>query len=459
MKWPWRFSLRARLSLVFGVAAGVLVAIGVLVVSAVLVHSVDSAVDTELTRRLADVSAAAVSRSNSVITADQFAQVIASDGSLLVDSSFGARGPVLSGSELTAALKAPRQVDRAVPGLSEHARLSSNPERAGGRDVVVVVGAPTDAVVDARARARLVLWVAAPLAAVLLGAAAWVLIGAVLRPVNRLAGEAARLSVAEPGRRLPVPAGDHEVAALARNLNALLDRVEDAMAAERQFLDDASHELRTPLTILRGEVELAQLALADHASGTDPAGREAAVRSLQVAQGEAERLSTMAEDLLVLARLDRGEERLRREAVNLRRLADGVVGRLATDRPRVKVAGDDVLVNVDRQRVEQVLTNLVKNAQTHALGRVTVGVRSLGSEGAELEVADDGPGFPERLLPGAFGRFRRADAARRRKAEGSSGLGLAIVAAVVAAHGGSVEAANGPPLGGAVVRVRLPIGA
>jgi signal transduction histidine kinase len=454
-----RFSLRARLSIVFGLAAGILVAVGVLVVSAVLIRSVDEAVDTELSRRLADVSAAAVSGSNNVVTADQFAQVIAVDGRLLVDSSLGLRGPVLRGAALTGALSAPQRQDGPVPGLSQHARLASAPAQIAGQPAVVVVGAPTDPVVDARARARLVLIVAAPLAALGLGLAAWVLIGAVLRPVNRLAGEGARLSTAEPGRRLAVPAGDHEVAALARNLNALLDRVEGAMAAERQFLDDASHELRTPLTILRGEVELAQLALVDASDGRHPEALGAAAESLKSAHEEGERLSRLADELLVLARLDRGELRLRRQAVNLRRLADEVVARLADDRPRMRVEGDDVLVNVDRDRVEQVVSNLVGNAKRHALGRVHVQVRGLGADGAEVEVADDGPGFPESLLVGAFGRFRRADAARGRRAAGGTGLGLAIVAAVIAAHGGSVEAANGPPLGGAVVTVRLPVGA
>jgi signal transduction histidine kinase len=451
-----RLSLRVRLSLAFALGAAVLVAIGVAVVSSVLTRSVDDAIDSELRSRLADVSAAATERADAVVRADQFAQLIAADGSVMVDSSFGARGPVLAGAELTDALAGPRRVDRAVDGLGQHARLDSRPVQTPTGPAVVVVGSDAGALSSAGARARLVMYLAPPIAALALGAAAWVLVGAALRPVTELADEAARLSMSRLGQRLPVPAGDHEVAALATSLNSLLAAVESAMATERQFLDDASHELRTPLTVVRGEVELAQLALA----GGGAAGVEEARQSVDAAVREAERLTALAEDLLVLARLDRGELRLRRHAVNLRHLAEEVVARLGTERPITTVTGEDVLVNADRQRLEQVLGNLVANARTFARGRVVVLVEGMGADGARIEVADDGPGFPEHLVASAFARFRRADRARggRRIGTEGTGLGLAIVAAVVDAHGGGVEAANGPPLGGAVVTVRLPTG-
>jgi signal transduction histidine kinase len=449
-------SLRVRLSLAFAVGAAILVAIGVSVVSTVLTRSVDDAIDSELRSRLADVSAAAVERADAVIHADQFAQVIQADGKVLADSSFGERGAVLAGPELAAALAGPRRVDRAVDGLGPHARLDSTPVTTPSGPAVVVVGSDAGALSSARSRARLVMYLAPPIAALALGAAAWVLVGAALRPVTELADEAARLSTSRLGRRLPVPHGDHEVAALATSLNSLLAAVESAMATERQFLDDASHELRTPLTVVRGEVELAQLALANGS----PASVEEARQSVDAAAREAERLTALAEDLLVLARLDRGELRLRRRAVNLRHLAEEVVARLGTERPATTVTGDDVLVNADRQRLEQVIGNLVANARTYARSRVLVTVVGQGAEGARIEVADDGPGFPPHLADTAFARFRRADRARggRRIGTEGTGLGLAIVAAVVDAHDGSVAAATGPPLGGAVVTVRLPTG-
>jgi len=453
-----RLSLRVRLALAFAVGAAIVVAIGVAVVSSVLTRSVDDAIDGELRSRLADVSAAAAVRADAVVHADQFAQVVAADGTVLIDSSFGARGPVLSGEELTRALIEPGRVDRAVDGLGPHARLESRLVETPTGPAVVVVGSDAETLSRARARARLVMYLAPPIAALALGAAAWVLVGAALRPVTELADEAARLSMSRLGRRLPVPTGDHEVASLANSLNSLLAGVESAVATERQFLDDASHELRTPLTVVRGEVELAQLALAERSE----VGIEQARHSIDAAVRDAERLTALAEDLLVLARLDRGELRLRRHAVNLRHLAEDVVARAGTERPGTTVVADDVLINADRQRLEQVLDNLVANARTHARGRVRVTVVAEGADGARVEVADDGPGFPEHLVDAAFDRFRRADHARgrggRRVGTEGTGLGLAIVAALVAAHDGSVAATNGPPLGGAVVTVRLPTG-
>ena len=158
----------------------------------------------------------------------------------------------------------------------------------------------------------------------------------------------------------------------------------------------------------------------------------------------------------MLARLDRGELPLRKQALNLRRLAADVCERMGL--PPTAVAGDDVLVNADPDRLDQVVTNLVANARRHARARVRLTVTDMGTDGAELEVADDGRGFPERLLPSVFERFTRADQARGRLlGTAGTGLGLAITAAVISAHGGTARAANGPPLGGAVVTLHLPL--
>jgi len=228
--------------------------------------------------------------------------------------------------------------------------------------------------------------------------------------------------------------------------------VEDALTAERSFVDDASHELRTPLTILRGELELAQLSLAD-------AQVEEAEKAVASARSEAERLSRLADDLLVLARLDRRELPLRRRAVNVFALATAVVERLGTTRPKTIVTGDVQLVNADPDRVDQVLTNLIGNARRFATSRVDVLVEYLGPQGVEVTIADDGPGFPTTFVPGAFDRFRRADLTRGRHRDptSSTGLGLAIAAAIVHAHGGTITAGNGDPLGGAVIRFVLPL--
>jgi signal transduction histidine kinase len=295
-------------------------------------------------------------------------------------------------------------------------------------------------------------WIALPVVMIVVATMTWFLVGAALQPVTRLTREAGRLSMADPGTRLLVPDDDNEFSALARELNGLLARVEDALASERSFVDDASHELRTPLTILRGELELAELSLAD-------AHLEEAEKSVASARAEAERLSRLADDLLVLARLDRRELPLRRRAVNVLALAGAVAERLGTTRPKVVVTGDTQLVNADPDRVDQVLTNLIGNARRFATSRVDVQVEYLGPQGVEVVIADDGPGFPPTFVPGAFDRFRRADLTRGRHRDptSSTGLGLAIAAAIVHAHGGTITAGNGDPPGGAMVRFVLPL--
>lgn len=226
----------------------------------------------------------------------------------------------------------------------------------------------------------------------------------------------------------------------------MLDRIEVSFARERAFVDDASHELRTPIAIARAELELGLQRPRDH---------QAMAESMRSALEEVERLGQLAEDLLVLARADAGMLPIRQAPVELRSLAQHLASRLgAQPGPAVDVTGPEVLVEADRQWLEQMLTNLVHNARRFAAGRVRIDVASDG-DAVRVTVADDGPGFPAPLVPVSFGRFSRADPARGRIG-GGAGLGLAIVAALTEAHGGSVEASNGPPLGGAAVTLRLP---
>ncbi len=347
---------------------------------------------------------------------------------------------------------------RLVP-RSLRSRLTIEATVAGGVLVALVA-----TVVSKATRAHVALVLAMPLALGLVAVGAWALVGAVLQPVRKLADEANRLSVNSPGQRLPVTTSDGEIAALTSRLNDLIDRVERSMERERTFVDDASHELRTPITVLRGELELAMIEL----EGADlTAAPDAIVDALRppllAALGEVERLGRLADDLLVLARLERGELRMRRQAFDVRAAADEVCRRLGTTRPTTSVTGDTVLVNADPVRLGQVLTNLVSNARRHALAIVQVTVRDLGGDGAEVVVSDDGRGFADHVLPIAFRRFTRAESARSRRIGGSgvsggSGLGLAISAAIIDAHGGTIHASNGPPLGGASVVVHLPLG-
>jgi signal transduction histidine kinase len=259
---------------------------------------------------------------------------------------------------------------------------------------------------------------------------------------------AAAISSVETDRRLPAVPGNDEIARLARTLDGMLGRLRVAFERERAFVDDASHELRTPIAVLRGEIELALSALGE------PAEVE---RSLVAALGETERLTRLAEDLLLLARERAGSLVIRREPVDLLELAAGEARRLGPVLgPRMEVLGETVVVDGDPDRLRQVLTNLLHNSAAAGARTVQVRVTSDATTTA-LEIADDGPGFPPAVIDSAFERFVRGDNARTPGSSGA-GLGLAIVRAVAAAHGGTVEARNGEPLGGAVITARLPLG-
>jgi signal transduction histidine kinase len=456
-------SLRGRLALLFAVAGGLVGAVAGLLVTTTVERAVDHSLNDTLDGRLTAITTAVGSDDFAVVRADQFTQVVTPDGRIVADSSGTGRPLVLSEEERRQAASTPgvARFDRPVSGLSADARLvARDATTANGESVIIAVGTPTDSLSSARTRGRVTLLIVTPLIAVALGVGAWVLVGATLRPVTELADEAARLSSDEPGRRLPVPPHDDEVARLARSLNGLLEQVEAALRHQRSFVDDTSHELRTPLSILRGELELARLTLDDYAADADPALLAEVRSSIISAEEEALRLTRLSEDLLGLARLEQREEVLEPRAINVRRLVADVIARVGDERPYTEITGPDLLVNGDPARLEQVFTNLVANARRHARSRVAIDVREAPGYGVEVEVADDGTGFPEHLLPLAFERFRRAEPARRRGASpsGGTGLGLAIASRVVMAHGGTISAANGPPLYGAVVTVRLPLG-
>ncbi|HSL67878.1 MAG TPA: ATP-binding protein, partial [Actinomycetota bacterium] len=273
--------------------------------------------------------------------------------------------------------------------------------------------------------------------------------------VERMRIQAAAISASEPGRRLPPAGTGDEVARLGETLNEMLDRLEQALHRERRFVDEASHELRTPLANLRIELDLA---LRRARSSEE---LEAALRS---AADETERLVRLAEDLLVLARADRGRVPVRREDIDVAELLGGQVDAFAA---RARQAGVSIEArvptglrsSVDPLRMRQAVGNLLDNAVRSTPPQGTVTIEVGHADGfLSLEVRDTGEGFPAAFLLIAFEPFVRPDAPRSRpdRDPGSGlGLGLAIVRAVAEAHGGTVEAANRPE-GGAVVRLRIP---
>jgi two-component system OmpR family sensor kinase len=451
-----RFPIRARLTLVTtALMAVVLAAVGVslyLRFRADLMEAVDAGLRSRAEALLdrADPSGDLLGGGGSLVEPDDaFTQVLRSDGTVVESSpGLGSRA-LLSGTDL-GGLRGPRLYHAVVPAEEEPvpARLLAVPA-SGGR--VVVVGASLDDQQEAMSRLAALLLVGGPLALALAGGVGWLVAGTALRPVERMRAEAAAISASQPGRRLPVPATGDEVARLGETLNAMLERLEEALERERRFVDDASHEIRTPLANLRTELELALR------RSRTPEQLERAVMS---AAQETERLTRLAEDLLVLARRDHGRLPVRREPVDVSEVVAAVVEGFAARSAEKEVAietrvPEGLLATVDPLRIRQALGNLLDNAIDHTPPGGRISLVAAAVDGAvTFEVSDTGPGFPAGFLPRAFEPFARPDTSRSRL-DGGTGLGLAIVRAVAEAHGGSAEARNRPE-GGASVLLRIP---
>jgi two-component system, OmpR family, sensor kinase len=284
-----------------------------------------------------------------------------------------------------------------------------------------------------------------------------------LLPLERIAATAGDIAGGDLTRRVEPAEPDTEIGRLGLALNAMLTQIETAFgeraASEdrlRRFVADASHELRTPLTTIRGYAELFRRGAAERP--------EDLARAMRRIEDEAARMGLLVEDLLLLARLDQGRP-LERRPVDLVAVAGDALADLsaiAPGRPVTFDHPDRLVITGDEARLRQVAGNLLANARIHTPEGTGVHVRVRGSDGqAILEVADEGPGLPAGEEGLVFERFYRADSARARTGPsaggGGTGLGLSIVAAIVAAHGGSVQAGAPPSGRGAYFKVVLPV--
>jgi signal transduction histidine kinase len=272
-----------------------------------------------------------------------------------------------------------------------------------------------------------------PLLFILFTGATWLVVGSTLRPVAELRRGASRITATGIPHDLPVPEARDEVRLLALTLNDMLLRLAAAGQRQRDLVSDTAHELRSPIASIRAQLEVAL----DHPESQDWAETAAGVLT------DTLRLSRLAEDLLMLARLDESGGRIRGAAtLDLAALSATVAERYAGARVAVVVpVADGVLVTGDRDGLDRLLVNLMDNAVRYARSQVTVAVHvQPGDQCVVLAVTDDGPGIPAADAERAFGRFTRLDAARSRDGEdpGGAGLGLAIVRATARAHGGTV---------------------
>jgi len=294
--------------------------------------------------------------------------------------------------------------------------------------------------------------------------AGWWLVRIGLRPLAEVERAAEDVAEGDLDRRVPGANSSTEVGRLARVLNTMLGRIEDAFTARdrteadlresearmRRFLADASHELRTPLTAVSAYAELFEAGAAERP--------EDLARVLVGIRRETGRMGDLVADLLLLARLD--EDRpLELEPTELVSMAAHAVdAALEVDPvwPVTLVAERPVEVAADATRLRQVIDNLLANVRAHTPRGTQTRITISENDGqGVIEVRDSGPGLPDDQAALVFDRFYRGDSSRSRES-GGSGLGLAIVRAIASKHGGAVEAANAPG-GGAMFTVRLPL--
>ncbi|MET0998048.1 MAG: HAMP domain-containing sensor histidine kinase [Marmoricola sp.] len=334
-------------------------------------------------------------------------------------------------------------------------------EVTGGKVVTGLPSSEVDEIVNSLVRWEALLGLFGIAAA---AAAGTLVVRRQLRPLNEVAATAHAvaalpLSSGEIGltERVPERLTDErtEVGQVGAALNSLLEHVETSLAARhrseqqvRQFVGDASHELRTPLATIHGYAEL---------SRRTPDDPTALANALAKVETEADRMSGLVEDLLLLARLDAGRPLERGEVDLTRLLLESVVDARVlspSHRWQLDLPDEPVLVTGDGQRLHQVVTNLLSNARHHTPPGTTVTVSAAVSDGdARIVVHDDGPGLPEALTANAFERFSRGDSSRTR-ASGGAGLGLSLVSAITQAHGGSVRVES--RLGSTTFTVLLP---
>jgi two-component system OmpR family sensor kinase len=376
-----------------------------------------------------------------------FAQVLAANGMVVGGTEGLRRAPVLSTAQIRRAASGTSTFDL-DSDLAElgPVRIISSPVSTPRRHLVVAVGTSLEDRNQALSNLRALLLIGEPTALLLAALAAYAVIGAALRPVEAMRSRAAAISAEDLGQRLPLSAGRDELRRLGETLNEMLVRLEDGLVRERAFVADASHELRTPLTMLKTELELMKR--------ERPAGA-AFDEALSSAIGDTDRLASLTDDLLLLARGDRDRFPLNLQAVPIADMLAGVAARYTKADVSARTApnGPATLSAVaDRARLEQALTNLVDNALRYGGSPVKLSAKERDGS-IELHVTDEGSGFPPSFIAHAFERFTQADASH---GNDGAGLGLAITQMIAEGHGGSAHAAN-RLAGGADVWIAIPV--
>ncbi|MBR7825091.1 HAMP domain-containing histidine kinase [Actinospica sp. MGRD01-02] len=476
-------TVRTRVTAVAGVALTAAVALGLVIMYLVQVGSAHRTADDELRTYAAQIEQSGQSGAwpsplpASPLDARAQAQVLEGDGVHVLAATRALSGlPALYAQPAGAA--APVRQAGTGANLDGEVRVAGTRAVVDGHPVTIITLTTSDALNQINETFGRLLLVGVPVILLLACATVWLVVGRALRPVERIRRTVTEIGAADLSQRVPEPAARDEIGELARTMNGMLARLEDSATRQRRFVADASHELRTPLAAIRTALEVG-LAHPDRAPW---------VQIAQRAARQSERLESLVQQLLLLARSD---DRLlvqtpSRVAIEplLRELrvstpASGIRIEFREAAPQASdaaseasdaateasdaaseapdgatTAGSDVYVLGDPEQLERMVRNILDNAVRHARERVKLSIDTSVPGTVRIEIADDGPGIPAEERERVFGRFVRLDASRER-GSGTTGLGLAIAQEIAAAHRGSI-AIHEAPGGGALVRIDLP---
>ncbi|MEU8975850.1 HAMP domain-containing sensor histidine kinase [Streptomyces monashensis] len=443
-------TVRARVTVVAGLALTAAVTLGLVIFYLLQVGSAQRTADDQLRTYAAQVEQSARGGNwphplrGSALDSNAQAQVLAPDGTVL------AATPALRGQGalyiLPPGARTPVRQKAADTVLNGEVRVLGSRVTIGGGTVTIITVTTTDLLSQVDETFARLLLVGVPGILLLACGTVWLVVGRALRPVEHIRRSVTAITAADLSQRVPQPDTHDEIGDLARTMNDMLTRLDDSAARQRRFTADASHELRSPLAAIRTTLEVG---LAHPEAATWPEIARRAVR-------QSERLETLVQELLVLARSDDRKLMARQNPVDLGELVEEVRVTSAASQVHVVLdrAKSGVVVIGDPEHLSRMVRNVLDNAVRHARHAVRVSVLDAPPGQVRIEIADDGPGVPTEERERVFDRFVRLDASRARTS-GSSGLGLAIAKEITTAHGGRITLDEAPG-GGALVVITLP---
>jgi signal transduction histidine kinase len=427
-------TVRTRVTAVAGLALTAAVVLGLVVMYRLQLNSADRTLQGQLRAYATQIEQSAAGGTfhrplpASVLDPAAQAQVLAPDGTVLAATRNLAGLPALYTLAPGAATPVrQRAADHVLPSdlsvYGEHVTV-------GGRPVAIITTTGTylrDQINQINQTFAWLLGAGVPVLLILASGTVWLVTGRALRPVERIRVAVTAITSADLSQRVPEPGTDDEIGRLARTMNDMLARLEDAVARQRRFVADASHELRSPLTAIRTGLEVG-LSHPDRASWPEIASRAAR---------QSERLDHLIAQLLVLAKADARQLAARRQRVDLAALLADLCAAIPAPGLSVHLSVPPGTATTGNQEdLSRMFRNLLDNAIRYARHRVLI-TSDTRPDSIVVEIADDGPGIPAAERERVFGRFVRLDASRER-GSGSAGLGLAIAREIAAAHGATI---------------------